>query len=55
MYLKDLCWKYDDDDDANNHDEVLDSIRELKDCIETKFELETLNTILLEQNFDLLI
>ena len=31
---KDLCGK--EDDDANNHDDVLDSIRKLEDCIETE-------------------
>ena len=28
----------DDGDDANNNDEVLDHIRELKECIETKLD-----------------
>ena len=31
---KDLCGK--DDDDANNSDDVLDSIREFRDCFETE-------------------
>jgi len=33
---KDFCGKDDDDEDANHSEEVLDNIRKLKDCIETK-------------------
>ena len=36
---EDLCGKDDDgDDDSNNYEEVVDNIRELKGCIETKFD-----------------
>ena len=33
---KDLCGNYDDDDE-NNNEEVLNNIRELKDCFEINF------------------
>ena len=40
IQYKDFCGKDDDDDDGANHnEEVLDIIRELKDCsVETKFD-----------------
>ena len=35
---KDFCGKDDDGDGANNNDEVLDNVRELEDCIDTKYD-----------------